>query len=668
MSGLEGRVLGRYELRRLIGRGGMADVYEGYDTHFDRVVAVKVFKREDEEMLDRFVREARLMASFRNPHLVQVYDTGAEQVAGDNRYYIVMPFMQGGTLRARIRRSPLSLAEACKNLSDIASALAYIHQQGIIHRDIKSSNVLLDGGGRCYLSDFGIARSDNEATQLTMTGNILGTVEYLAPELFDEHHKANASSDLYSLGVLLFEMVTGQLPFSAENQIALITMHINRRPPAASSIARGVSPAVDRVIFKALEKKPEQRFSSAAELAAAFCRAAAAYSQASVDGASQGHMEDGLPRPASRVAPPPVLPRTPEAAKLRQASLAATTETAPFAPARAAQTPLQPLEPLRPQPPPPPPRSPAGPLPRTQRSPIPPRRARPSRTRGWIVAVLAVLTLLSVVGLCFYAVTTQKSPGSSQLGDSPPPPQGARTPSVSGSSLSSPQNTATAQARATTATLVHATASAQAQASATAGVLATATAGSPVYQDALNSANNPATQAAEWEGLAGNDSNCFFQADGYHVTEGVNFVDFHGCNEAGKAYQNATLSVSVVLKSGHSAGIFFRLSTGALNSFSGYLFEIDNLGHYKFSLLTGGIPTTLQVWSLTAALRRGYNVANTLQVVMRGATFLCYINGIYVTQITDTTYSSAGEIGFLATTTATNADVVYSNLKVYAHP
>ncbi|TMD30832.1 MAG: serine/threonine-protein kinase, partial [Chloroflexi bacterium] len=126
MPGLEGKTLGRYELDQLVGRGGMADVYKGYDTHFDRTVAVKVFKREDEDMLRRFVREARLMASFHNEHLVPIYDAGQYLADYETRYYIVMPFMEGGTLRTRIRQSPLSLDEACRVLKDIADALDYI--------------------------------------------------------------------------------------------------------------------------------------------------------------------------------------------------------------------------------------------------------------------------------------------------------------------------------------------------------------------------------------------------------------------------------------------------------------------------------------------------------------------------------------------------------------
>jgi serine/threonine protein kinase len=158
MAALEGKTLDRYELRRLIGKGGMADVYEGFDPRFERIVAIKIFKRDDEELLQRFILEARLMASLNNKHLVPIYSTGESQVDGVTRYYIIMPYMEGGTLRARIRRSPLSPTEACRCMRDIASGLDYIHSQGIVHRDIKSSNVLLDTDGHCYLSDFGIAR------------------------------------------------------------------------------------------------------------------------------------------------------------------------------------------------------------------------------------------------------------------------------------------------------------------------------------------------------------------------------------------------------------------------------------------------------------------------------------------------------------------------------
>src|SRR5205823_2035233 len=185
-----------------------------------------------------------------------------------------MPFMEGGTLRAHIRSARLSPGDACSYLRDIADALDYVHEQGIVHRDIKSSNVLLDAEGAPYLTDFGIARTTNDITRLTGTGDVLGTVDYVAPELFEPNQKANALSDLYSLGVLLFEMVTGRPPFTAENQVAVVSMHMTRRPPSPRTFAPDTSPQVERVIFKALAKRPEQRYGSATQLAEAFCQAA----------------------------------------------------------------------------------------------------------------------------------------------------------------------------------------------------------------------------------------------------------------------------------------------------------------------------------------------------------------------------------------------------------
>ncbi len=276
MAELEGKALDRYELRRMIGKGGMANVYEALDRQTGRIVAVKIFKREDVGMLRRFMREAELMASWQDSlehHLVPIFNYGTGELDNLTHYFIVMPYMEGGTLRARIRRGPLPLAEACHAIQNVAIALDFIHRQGIIHRDIKASNVLIHSDGNYYLTDFGIARITGDATHLTTTGNVLGTVDYVAPELFELDRKADARSDLYSLGVLLFEMVTGRLPFIAENQIALVSMHIQRRPPAPRSIISTIPAPVERVMLKALEKKPEQRYGSARELADAFCRA-----------------------------------------------------------------------------------------------------------------------------------------------------------------------------------------------------------------------------------------------------------------------------------------------------------------------------------------------------------------------------------------------------------
>src|SRR6266567_2111517 len=623
MPGLEGKTLGRYELDQLVGRGGMADVYKGHDTHFDRTVAVKVFKREDEDMLRRFVREARLMASFHNEHLVPIYDAGQYLADYETRYYIVMPFMEGGTLRTRIRQSPLSLDEACRVLKDIADALDYIHQQGIVHRDIKASNVLLDGQGRYYLSDFGIARISTDATQLTITGNVLGTVDYIAPELFLDNHKADARSDLYSLGVLLFEMVTGQLPFSAENQLAVVTMHMTKQPPSPRSFSEAISPEVERVILKALEKRPEQRYSSATELADAFCQAA------TMPGNRAGRNEWVAPAfaiPAAdskqAVLPPVLPPDSRNSSTSRPSSHASGIESfSPVPPRFAAQPPLEP---------------PYSDVHTTARA--------GTNRRRWILVVMALLVLLLVTSAGALFFLTQTNPRSS----------------------SSPPATATAQVQATATAIAHVTATAQAEARATAGVIQTATAVKPSYQDALNDATNADTQAAQWD----NNSQCTFQSDGYHDKEGVNLVNFHGCLESGKSYKNATISVDMKINSGHSGGLFFRVNTDLLNRYAGYLFEVDSKGNYKISTMS---YTTINAlpghnWTSSASLKQGNAVKNTLLVIVRGNTFLFYANGAFLTQVTDSTYSAEGGIAFLATTSDTPADVVYSNLNVYPQP
>ena len=655
MPGLEGKTLNHYTLQQLVGKGGMADVYKGYDTQSGRSVAVKVFKREDEEMLRRFIREARLMASFRNEHLVPIYDAGQYQAEYDTRYYIVMPFMEGGTLRARIRQSPLSLTEACRALKDIADALDYIHQQGIIHRDIKASNVLLDAQGRYYLSDFGVARISSDATQLTTTGNVLGTVDYIAPELFEDNHRADARSDLYSLGVLLFEMVTGQLPFSAENQLVLVTMHMHMQPPSPSSIVQNISPQVERVIFKALEKKPESRYSSAVEFAEAFCQAVARTSKntgmkkgdASFNGTRIVDKPGANPHP---LAQPPLSPSV-------SGGLSASNPS----PLPAV---LPPHSTLRES--------------NASRSASGSARPKVARHRTRVTIVMSFAVLLLLISLITLFFITQTNSGNTLLGTNATQTQSTpishtsptlkptATPNITATAQAIAAATATAHAQATATAIAHITATAQAQARATAGVIQTATAGKPDYQDTLNDANNAGTQAAQWDMT----SQCSFQSDGYHVTEGVNLVNFHGCLEAGKQYQNATISVDMKINSGHSGGLFFRVNTDIFNRYAGYLFEVDSKGDYKISQMSYTTVTALSGhdWTQSAFLKQGNTAKNTLLVIVRGNTFLFYANGSFLTQVTDTTYSAAGNIAFLATTTDTPADIVYSNLKVYPQP
>jgi hypothetical protein len=209
------------------------------------------------------------------------------------------------------------------------------------------------------------------------------------------------------------------------------------------------------------------------------------------------------------------------------------------------------------------------------------------------------------------------------------------------------------------------TATAAAQASATAGVIQTATAGTPTYEDALNDANNAKTQAASWDGVDGSNSNCAFQSDGYHVAEGSSL---RGCRESAYNYANGTISVNMVLVKGFSGGLFFRVNTGLFSAYSGYLFEVDSNSRYRirdsdnFNLSI----KTLQDWTTSQAIKPGYNVKNTLQVIMSGSTLSFYANGVFLTQVTDGAYTS-GNVALGAFASGSNTEVVYSNIKIYPH-
>jgi len=672
MSDLEGKTLDRYDLQRLMGKGGMADVYLSYDFHFNREVAVKVFKREDENLLRRFVREAHLMASLSNAHLMPIYDAGSTVLDGNNIYYIVMPFMEGGTLRARIRNNPVSPSEACRYLSDIADALDYIHGQGIIHRDIKSSNILLDANGRCYLSDFGIARASTDSTQMTSTGNIMGTVDYLAPELVETDQRANARSDLYSLGVLLFEMVTGALPFRGENQIAVVAMHVSKRPPSPRSIVPTLSRSVERVIYKALEKRPEQRYDSATKMAEAFCRAATKQ-----------------PLPDEQLADPP----------WNQATLAISGEYVQDTPHLA-----QVQEVYRPP-------SVTGPMPAARSTSIYPegslsrslpayasysppqnmKRRSPARTRAIIVTIMAVLALLAVLVPAVYVLATQSYRQAADKAHALATSQAMRnltaTARLAAANATATQQvqsaTATAQARATataqanatatqqalnaTATaqaLATATAQANAVASATASVIQAATAGPLIYSDSFSNPQD-GTQVTGWD--SGQNA-CSFEQDGYHVMAKFGVVGgLQGCYQSEQQFQNSTVKVDMQIASGQSGGLFFRANNQGIDS--GYLFEVDSNGNYRLSSspdFTKG-RATLQDWTASSALNKGFHVKNTLEVIMQGNNLKLYANGGFLTAVQDATFPDAGYIGLQASTNNQNqtADVVYTNLNVY---
>jgi ligand-binding sensor domain-containing protein/tRNA A-37 threonylcarbamoyl transferase component Bud32 len=258
-----GQTLGAYRIVNQIGQGGMATVYKAYHAAMDRYVAVKVLPKqfaESSEFMGRFQQEARTIANLEHPHILPVYDYGAH----DNIPYFVMRYLDTGTLKDRIKAGPISLAEADRLFTQLADALGYAHERGVIHRDIKPSNALVDSRGGLFLTDFGIAKLTEGAAQFTATGAITGTPAYMSPEQA-QGEKIDHRSDIYSLGIVLYEMVTGRVPFEAETPLAVIFKQIQANLPPPSEANPEVSPEVERVLLKALAKNREDRFNTCGE-------------------------------------------------------------------------------------------------------------------------------------------------------------------------------------------------------------------------------------------------------------------------------------------------------------------------------------------------------------------------------------------------------------------
>jgi formylglycine-generating enzyme required for sulfatase activity/tRNA A-37 threonylcarbamoyl transferase component Bud32 len=261
MSSLIGQSIGRYHILEQPGEGGMATVYKAYDTRLERDVAVKIIRRgafpleQLDSMLKRFEREAKALARLMHPNIVGVIDYGEYKGSP----YLVMPYLPGGTLKEKLGQ-PMPWQEAVRLLLPVAQALEYAHAQNIIHRDIKPSNILLTSNGLPMLSDFGIAKIlDTEAGQtLTGTGVGVGTPEYMAPEQWVG--KVTPQSDIYSLGVVFYEMLTGRKPYTADTPAAVLIKQTNDPLPPPRQFVPGLPEAVEKILFKALTKKPEDRY------------------------------------------------------------------------------------------------------------------------------------------------------------------------------------------------------------------------------------------------------------------------------------------------------------------------------------------------------------------------------------------------------------------------
>lgn len=626
MKGIEGLSLGHYELRRRIAQGGMAEVYLAYDRRVRRQVAVKVLYGRDEPFVRRFEREALAVGALSHNHILPLYDFGEQSPW----YYLVMPYVDGCTLRDYLfRHKRLTLEEAASFLSQIASALQFAHDHGVVHRDVKPSNILLRQDGYAYLVDFGLAKAMQGAEVLTSAGAMVGTPEYMAPE--QSNGFSDYRSDIYSLGIILYQMLTGQLPFLAESPVAVSLKHIQSTPPRPRTLNSALPQSIEDVILKAMAKDPEKRYQAAKDLSAAFWKALqqemlkgqltfeeaaeahenAQQSAANASLVSEDQDQQGSGSTATRVARqraggdevqlklrPPIMPlRFPLTDK--PGILAATPDT----------TSLPPIGPLS-------------------------SRLRHLNRRA--VAALIGLLLL-VLALPLGALTWH------------------------GSFLTNAPKLSLAQQRAATATALseaqaEATLAAQSRVEATVGVDGSIGGGKILYANALTSRGG---------GWVDDGSQCFFSPQGYHVRTSVAH-EFAWCYSNQQAFSNAVISTQAQLTRGEVYGLVFRLSP---NSQQFYTLEINSQGEYRFVLATGSNPDvwiTLIDWTHSSAIQTGYNQTNTLLVIASGPTFRFYINKqLIMTNYTNAVYAS-GLVGFLVGgDTPNGAEAVFKNILVF---
>ncbi|WP_330239644.1 protein kinase domain-containing protein [Streptomyces sp. NBC_00525] len=265
---------GRYQLRDLLGEGGMASVYLAYDTALDRQVAIKTLHTElgrEQSFRERFRREAQAVAKLQHTNIVSVFDTGEDELGGALMPYIVMEYVEGqplgSVLASDIRaQGAMPADKALKVTSDVLAALDTSHEMGLVHRDIKPGNVMVTKRGVVKVMDFGIARAmQSGVTSMTQTGMVVGTPQYLSPEQA-LGRGVDARSDLYSVGIMLFQLLTGRLPFDADSPLAIAYAHVQEEPVAPSTINRSLTPAMDALVARALKKNPNERFPSAAAM------------------------------------------------------------------------------------------------------------------------------------------------------------------------------------------------------------------------------------------------------------------------------------------------------------------------------------------------------------------------------------------------------------------
>ena len=659
MHGLEGTKLGRYRLQSRLGHGGMSEVYLAYDELMHRDVAIKVVTSSHADYIERFQREAAAIGNLHHNHILPAFDYG-EQAPW---HYLVMPYIDHESLGERLERGPLTLEDAGEMLSQIASGLQYAHEHGIVHRDIKPSNILLRDDHHAYLADFGLAKAVDGTGNVTQTGVLLGTPEFMAPELADG--PASKSSDIYALGILLYQIVTGQLPFTGDTALTVYLKQMHEQPIPPSRLNPAIPREVEQVILRALDKDPRRRFQTPNDLTQAYLQALN----------SPGTAPSWTPTPLAKVVLsdsvelPPLYDMTSEtydkSVQMRGSSHAVEKPyfndvkvphaemafvTAPpvvqeeklvlpgsslyagvDAPSSAEQTVIQ--QPIKPA------------------TPVYRRRharsavlgsADPGRDGFVITSFMGFSFLLVIMSVILFAVFTYSrathvvntSTAAARLIKASQIPRisvtqisGSPTPKVSVTTQTSDQ-----EAVATTSAI---------------------SSSSPLLIDNLSANNN-----SWYENTA-----CVFMNGTYHViVRQANLLV--PCESTSLSYDNAAFQVDVSLLSGNDAGLIFRA-----NDQQYYDFEITSQGEFFFrrhdANASTGTYTYLIQDTRSNAIALG-NQKNTLLVIANGSDFKLFINNVFVGEQQDNTYTS-GQVGFVIGTLSseTSGEASFAHFKVY---
>src|SRR6266852_350388 len=581
MKGLEGAKLGRYTLLGRIAQGGMSEIYLGFDRRVRRRVAVKVLYGSDEAFVRRFEREAVAIGTLSHDHILPLYDFGVQRPW----YYLVMPFVEGGTLRDYLlKRQRLTVEEAGSFLYQIASALQYAHDHGVIHRDVKPSNILLRLDGHAYLVDFGLAKAKMSTDALSHAGAMIGTPEYMAPE--QSNNINDYRSDIYSLGIILYQMLTGYVPFTGDTPVAVTLKHLQTPPTPPRQLSSDIPQSSENTILKALAKEPDERYQQANDFSSAYRTAL---------------QQEWIIRSQTQVLPVLLQDHAQTGDSNQKTTIIAPISTQPLYPCEILDKhQLFPLD--------------------YDEAPIPVIAAIDKKhKRMRFLSILLCLLLVSVLiplGLFWQAGSQHKN-----LSEANTPLTLTR------------QNAATAQAKAD----AQATLAAEARVQATAGITSAIGTGKILYYDDMTSSS---------EGWINDGKQCYFSPQGYHVSTSLPYAAAW-CYTDQQRFSNAVISVQAQLLRGDFCGLIFRLNpyTKAF-----YVLEVNSFGQYRFQRTLGRDPSkwlTLIDWTYTNTLLKGYGQTNTLLIMATGGHFRFYINQqLIVSTFTDTTYSS-GLIGLL---------------------